>query len=207
MNALEKRNLKQLDRVAVRKLWTYFTKEDLALYDNGYIGFHPDISDEIVEEITSLSEILDGFMDQYYQTAQIDFHQQSERGCHILSSIFCLSNPSWQLVQGIYDFEDKNNFYPHSWLKKDGLVFDPAMRVVTLEELHKEFFIPKYSYQKDQLISLFQQTGMFTYYEEDLKNGCVNPIGQMFYYNTENAKKAACEILEQLNQFLQNKIK
>lgn len=143
MNELEKRSLKQLDRVAVRKLWPYFTKEDLTLYDNGYIGFHPEITDEIVEEITSLTETLDEFMQQYYQTAQIDFPHQSERGCHILSSIFCLANPSWQIVQGVFDFEDKTNFYPHSWLRKDGIVFDPAMRAVTLESLHEEFFIPK----------------------------------------------------------------
>ena len=207
MDTLEKRNLKQLDRVAIRKLWPYFTKEDLSLYDNGYIGFHPEITDEIIEEITSLTETLDGFMQQYYQTAQIDYHHQSERGCHILSSIFCLSNPSWQLVQGTFDFEDKSNHYYHSWLKKGNIVFDPAMRVVTLESLYEEFFISKYTYTKEELIPLFEQTGMFTYYEEDLKNGCVNPIGQMFYYNTENAKKAAHEILEQLNQFLQTKIK
>ncbi len=48
---------------------------------------------------------------------------------------------------------------------------------------------------------------MFTYYEEDLKDGCVNPIGQMFYYRTENAKQAASEIIEKLDQFLQSKIK
>ncbi len=207
MDALEKRNLKQLDRVAVRKLWPYFTKEDLSLYDNGYIGFHPDVTDEIVEEIVSQTEILDDFMQQYYQSLQIDYHHNSERGCHILSSIFCLVNPSWQLVQGTFDFEDKSNHYYHSWLKKEGIIFDPAMRVVTLESLYKEFFISKYTYFKEKLTSLFEQTGMFTYYEEDLKNGCVNPIGQMFYYNTENAKKAAHEILDQLNQILQTKIK
>lgn len=207
MNELEKKNLKQLDRVAVRKLWPYFTKEDLSLYDNGYIGFHPDISDEMVEEIASQTETLDDFLQQYYQSVQIDFHYNSEGGCYLLSSIFALANPSWQLVQGTFDFQDKTNVYYHSWLKKDGIIFDPAMRVVTLESLYEEFFISKYVYSKEQLIPLFEQTGRFTYYEEDLKNGCVNPIGKKFYYNTEKARKAACEILDQLHQFLQTKSK
>ncbi len=156
MDFSEKQKLKQLNRVAVRKLWPYFTKEDISLYDNGYIGFHPDITDEIVDEITSKIELLDEYMHQYYQTAQLDFHHQSERGCHILSSVFCLANPSWKLVQGVFDFEDKNQVYYHSWVKKENIVFDPAMRVVTTESLYEEFFLPKYCYQKEELIALLE---------------------------------------------------
>ncbi len=207
MDLSEKQKLKQLDRVAVRKLWPYFTKDDIALYDNGYIGFHPDVSDEIVDEIVSNVELLDEFMHQYYQTVKLDFHHQSERGCYILSSIFCLANPSWHLIQGVFDFEDKNQVYYHSWLKKGHIIFDCAMRVVTIDSLYEEFFLSKYCYQKEQLIALLEQTGMFTYYEEDLKNGCVNPIGQMFYYRTEKAKQTGSEIVQKLETFLQDKTK
>lgn len=206
MEQAEKEALKQLDCVAFRKLWPYFTGEDLNLFDNGYIGFHPAGSDEIVDEIINTTDRLAPYIEKYWSDVAIDYHYHSERGCYFLSSIFCLANPSWEVVQGEFDFSNKEKHYFHSWLKKGTIVYDPAMRVVTLESLHQEFFIPKYHYTKEELIALFKRTGVFTYYEEDLKEGCVNPLGQL-YYDTEEAEQMATQKIEQLESFLNGKIK
>lgn len=157
MEQAEKEALKQLDCVALRKLWPYFTEEDLQLFDNGYIGFHPAVKDAIVDEIIDTTELLVPYLEEYWSDVAVDYHNHSERGCYFLSSIFCLVNASWEVVQGEYDFQNKEKHYFHSWLKKGNIVYDPAMRAVTLEKRHQEFFIPKYRYTKEELIILFKE--------------------------------------------------
>lgn len=207
MDIEEKKKLKQLDRVAIRKLRTYFTSEPDELFENGYIGFHPSIDDNIVNDIINLTDNLDLFLHLNFKEANIDYHYNSESGCYILSSIFCLSNSNWNLIQGDFDFESKENHFYHSWLEKDGIIFDPAMKVVTLKSMYEEFFIPKYKYKQEELKELFKRTGMFTYYEEDLKGGCINPLAQMVYYDTEEALNSANNILNSLDIFLKQKSK
>lgn len=207
MNIEEKKKLKQLDRVAIRKLRAYFTGEPDELFENGYIGFHPSIDDNIVNDIISLTDNLDLFLHLNFKETNIDYHYNSESGCYILSSVFCLSNSNWNLIQGDFDFEIKENHFYHSWLEKDGIIFDPAMKVVTLKSMYEEFFIPKYKYKQEELKELFKRTGMFTYYEKDLKDGCINSLAQMVYYDTEEALNSANNILNSLDVFLKQKSK
>lgn len=207
MDIQEKLRIKQSEYLEVGALRHYFTKQSLKIFENGDIGFHSNIDSSFKNEVTETIETLDPFITSHFSTANIDYHLHSERGCHFLASMFSFVNPSWKLIQGVFDFEMKDNFYPHSWLEKDGVVYDPAMRVVTKKELYEEFFIPKYSYEKEEWITLFQRTGMFTYYEEDLKEGNVNPIGKAFYYDTIPARQAADQTLEQLRQFLHQNMK
>lgn len=207
MTDKEKEEIKKLNRVAFKKLRNYFTEEPDELFENGYIGFHPNVKDDIIEEIVELTSNLDEYVKENFSHANLDYHHNSESGCYFLSTIFCLSNSSWNIVQGIFDFKDQDKKYYHSWLEKEEIIYDPAMRVVTIKTLYEEFFIEKYKYNKEQLKELFKRTAMFTYYEEDLKYGNVNPMGKMFYYDTEKCLNDATEILNKLDNFLNQKNK
>ena len=201
----EKKKIKQFDRVDIKTLRKYFTGEPDELFENGYIGFHQEISDDIAEEVIDLTDYLDGFLHEKFKEANMDYHFNSEKGCFALSSIFCLANETWNIVQGTFDFEYRKEPFYHSWLEKDGIVYDPAMKVVTRKEMYEEFFIPKYKYNQEGLKVLFKRTGVFTYYEEDLKYGVGNPLFQMVYYDTPRALNDATNTLNELDNFLNQK--
>lgn len=140
MDIQEKTLVKQTNKVIFKKLWPYFTKEEIELYDNDYIGFHPMIPDKTINEIIDMTERLDNYLKVSWD-GKFDFHYHSQGGCYFLSSIFCLSNSNWYLIQGEFVFENKENHYYHSWIQKENIIFDPAMRVVTLDSLYSEFFL------------------------------------------------------------------
>lgn len=142
------------------------------------------IPDKIIDEIIDTAERLDDYLKESWD-GKFDFHYHSQGGYYFLSSIFYLTNSNWYLVQGEFDFENKENHYYHSWIQKENIIFGPTMRVVTLDLLYSEFFLSKYYYQKEEIKPLLKRTGVFTYYEEDLIRGCISPSGKLVYYDTK----------------------
>lgn len=183
----------------------YLTGKTKEVFDHGYIGFHSDINEDVIDEICDLTQKLEEFTKKYFEE-QPDYHFHSEKFCHLLSSIFCFSNSNWNLVQGIFDFKNEKKPYYHSWLESEEIIFDPAMNIVTLKSLYEQFFIEKYKYNQQQVIDLFKRTATFTYYEEDLENGVLNPMGRIFY-DTKEVEEIAINFLSELNKFLNQKKK
>lgn len=187
------------------ELQTYLTLNEGA-FTNGQIGFHPLIKDEITVEIEDLVGVLEEFLENKYEE-KMDYHLNSKKYCHALSSMFVLASEGWKLVQGMFRFENSNRQFYHSWVEKNDIIFDPAMNLVTLKSLYEQFFTKVYEYNKEELINLFKRTSIFTYYEEDLERGLLNPLGYQFLYDTNNAYVIATNFLTDLNQFLEQKSK
>lgn len=204
---MEDNNLERLNYEKFYQLREYFLGKNKFFFEEDDIGFHEIISDDTIENIMDLTEQLDSFMYDYFQNHNFDYHKNSSCGCHILSSLFCLSDPSWNLIQGEYKFQKKSNPFYHSWLEKDGIVYDPAMKVITAKELYEQYFFSKYCYNKEELITLLKRTGTFTYYEEDLEKGCVNPLGKLYYYDTKMAELSAIKSLDSLENYFHQKKK
>ncbi len=202
MSIEEIKKQKVVNYKEIRKI---LTGEEESLFECGYIGFHPNISDHIVDEVLDLTEILDPFILKYYKEIQGNYHYNSQSLCYFLSSLFCLANSSWKLIQGEFDFIDQERKYYHSWIQKEGITYDPVLKTVTSQGMYKQFFIAKYHYNQEQVKELFQRTGMFTYYEEDLNRGVISPFAKMWYYDTPQAKMSAEKALNQLNSYLKEK--
>lgn len=193
--------------VVLRKqIQTYLTLNQEEVFKNGEIGCHPSVALNIMSEIYDSLEILELFLKNHFEET-IDYHFHSEKYCHILSSIFVLSKENWKLIQGIFNFENSKKKFYHSWIEKDGIIFDPAMNLITLKPLYEKFFIKKYEYSKDEVIELFKRTSIFTYFKEDLENGILNPLGYAFLYDTPLAHSSATKFLTEFNHFLEQKTK
>ena len=121
--------------------------------------------------------------------------------------IICFLDDTWKLVQGKFDFTDKENKFYHSWLEKDEYIYDPALNVITLKQLYKNLFVQKYIYNKEQTIELFKRKATFTCYEEDLKNGLLNQMGFFFLYDTDKSKNIATKTIDEFDLFCSEKIK
>ncbi len=204
---MSENNSEQLNFENFSQLREYFLGKNKIFFKEDDIGFHEIISKNMIENIMNLTEQLDLFMYDFFQNHNFDYHKNSKCGCHILSSLFCLSDPSWNLIQGEYKFQKKNDSLYHSWLEKDGIVYDPAMKLVTSKELYDQYFFSKYCYNKEELIILLKRTGTFTYYEEDIERGCVNPLGKLLYYDTKIAESATNNILDSLENYFHQKTK
>lgn len=200
-------NLGNLDFQNFWELKKYFSGENSIFLTDDNIGFHESISNDVIDNITNITNQLDSFIYDFFHNHDFDYHENSQNGCYILSSLFCLSDSSWNLVQGEYKFQNKKHPFYHSWLEKEEIVYDPAMRVVTPKRLYENYFNSKYHYEKEELIKLLKRTATFTYYEEDLQRGCINPLGQLFYYDTKNAELAANKILNSLDIYFHQKTK
>ena len=110
-----------------------------------------------------------------------------------------MANTDCYLNQGIFRYSEKP-FY-HSWVEFDDYIYDPAFNFVTLKSLYYEYFLCKYRYNRNELINLYRRTGGFTYYEEDLEMGIINPEGNK-NYDTDEARQRADRSLKKLYNFL-----
>lgn len=157
-----------------------------------------DGSKEYMEEINSVTEELEEYIWNKFKNVDFDYHENTERGCYFLSILFSLTS-SWNLVQGKMIDEVKKDYY-HSWCYKDDLVYDPSLKVVTTKEKYEKFFIPEDTYTKEEVKSLLKQTGTFTHFRHDLKEGKINPLLHETLYNKDLAKTLGEEILESLDK-------
>lgn len=115
---------------------------------------HPDVPKKLVDDILIKAKELTKGMGKSFS-----FGFDSFRNCFGLSIVFNLYDESFKLVQGYYNFPYKNEIYRHSWLEKDGIVYDPAMRIITLSNLYYQFFTPKDVYSKEEIIDILHRIG------------------------------------------------
>lgn len=205
LKELEKRGV---DIQSTPTLRSFLTQTDDIYMEQGYIGFLPDpkVTSDITDEVLDMSSKLDDYIHENWEDVGIDFHHYSEKGCYFLSTLFTLST-DWTLVQGIFTLPEKDHVYYHSWVEKDGVVYDPAFKVVTTKEKYQLFFDEKHRHTKEDTKNLYRRTAMFTYYVEDLEAGIVSPLAYATLYDTEEASKQAEKVLTKLEQFLDTKQK
>lgn len=155
-------------------------------------------SKEEIKEINDITEKLEEYIWNNFEEVDFDYHENTEKGCYFLSILFSLTS-TWNLAQGRM-IDDLGKDYYHSWCYKDNLIYDPSMRVVTTKEKYEKFFICEDEYTKEEVKSLLKQTGTFTHFKYDLKEGKINPFLYTIYYNTDMAKIAGENILEKLDE-------
>lgn len=191
---------KKIDLSKYKTLRSFLTKQDDEIFENGYIGFLNTVPEYITDTIIDETSILDQFIKEKYQNLGFDYHYNSNGACYFLSSIFALST-DFELVQGEFIFRKNSKITYHSWLEKDGFVYDPAFKVVTTKEKYTTFFKETHRHNKMELKKLLQRTGTFTYYIEDLKNGLISPYLKLVLYDTENAKIIGNKIISELDEY------
>lgn len=182
---------------------TFLTNSEEEMFENGYIVALDSIEDETIDPIFDLSEILEKYIMHYWPETGLDFHYNSVHGCYFLSTLFALAS-DWTLVQGIQNIDVDHPVY-HSWLEKDGIVYDPAGRIVTRKELYELFFDAKYRHSKQEIETFLKRTASFTYYVEDLEYGSINPDLKENLYDTPIAYECGERILSELKQFVERK--
>lgn len=179
----------------------FLSGEAEEIFESGYIGIHKSVPDKISDEILDLLPTLEDYIIKNWPGLNMDYHYNAEKGCYFLSTIFALAT-SWELVQGYSYYKNKDKIFYHSWVEKDGIVFDPAMRIVTTKERYTLFFDGKHRHNKQEVEELFGRTGTFTYYQEDLENGTINPLLHFGFYETDKAKEIANDVLGNLKTFI-----
>lgn len=194
------KKVKEFDSDIANRLRWYLTKGAVEFKD-GIIGFHPDIDEKITIRILNNVDILEGVI-ATYPDMDVNYHSKSSQECYFLSSLFCFMDSKCYLNQGIFKFSDKP--YYHSWIEIGDYIYDPAFNFVTLKSLYYEYFLCKYRYTRDELINLYRRVGGFTYYEEDLEYGIINPKGNI-EYDTDEALDRANKSLKKLRNFLNQK--
>lgn len=171
------------------------------MFESGYIIALEGINEDLENEIYETTEKLQQYIEEEWEKVNLDYHFKSERGCYFLSTVFSLAS-DWSLTQGKMRFEEKENDYYHSWLEKDNVVFDPALRVITTKDKYDIFFKEDEKYTKEEVQELLKRTGTFTNYKVDLEEGIIFPIAYFALYDTERAREEGERIISSIDMFL-----
>lgn len=201
---LKERQVKTLEKLGInirnyRSIRSVLTDIDESYMEHGYIGFRedPKITLDIQEEVVKTAKILEEYIRIYWAGQSFDYHLNSEGGCYFLSTLFALAS-DYTLVQGT--IENGEKVMCHSWLKKDGIVYDPADRCVTTEEMYSIFYDEKECYTKEEIKDICKKTGAFGYYQQLLQE-----VPNRDFSEQKMNYLMAVNILEDLETFLKEK--
>lgn len=107
----------------------------------------------------------------------IDYHKGTIGNCYALSIMFNLYNRDFKLVQGGIPYQinslgvTTNHFYQHSWLEKDNIVYDPALRIITPKDLYYTFVQKQDEYSKEDTENILRRIGFNLTHFRDFMNG------------------------------------
>jgi hypothetical protein len=128
---------------------------------------HPNIPDKVFNEITETISNLDKFLyhsSRLFHKKHYNYYENSLHNCYFLSTVFSLYDSSWKLVQGK---SIHSGIGKHSWLEKNGICYDPALRIITSSKLYYEFFNIVKSYSKKEIIEcMSKHHNTFDYFPE-----------------------------------------
>lgn len=203
---LKENQMQKLEELAIdirnySSIRSILTDIDESYMEHGYIGFRENsrITLDIQEEIVKNARTLEEYIRIYWPNQSFDYHLNSEGGCHFLSTLFALAS-DYKLVQGTIENGDKVIY--HSWLKKNGIVYDPADRIVTTEEMYSIFYNEKECYTKEEVKGLYKKTGTFGYYQQILKE-----VQKKSFLEQQISYLISSNILKELESFLNAKAK
>ncbi len=128
------------------------SKKRKSFLQSNKIAVHPSIDLSILNEIERTSNLVCKLMEQEYNI-YMDYYKGTLGNCYGLSIMFNLFNENFKLIHPYQEHslgKTTNRFYQHSWLEKDDIVYDPALRIVTPKELYYTFVQKQDEYSKEQ---------------------------------------------------------
>lgn len=136
------------------------------------IAIHPSIDASILGEIEKYSQLIYDAMLQEYNMI-FDYHNDTLGECYGLSIMFNLFDETFNLVQGGIPYKKGrfNYFYQHSWLEKENIIYDPALRLVTLKELYYIFVQKQDVYTTEETENILRRIGFNLTHFRDFMNG------------------------------------
>lgn len=136
------------------------------------IAVHPSIDESILSTIEPIAKTITNLLKQEYNL-EYDYYQYTLGNCYILSIMFNLFDGSFKLVQGGIPYQKHGfnitteHFYQHSWLEKDGIVYDPALRIIVPSHLYYKFVRKDNVYSKEETENILRRIGgNFTHFKD-----------------------------------------
>ena len=139
---------------------------------------HPSIDKQVLDKIgNATNKITSIIKDKYGKT--ISYHNNTLGNCYALSILYNLYDGDFKLAQVGFNYKQYSEFFPkkpferfyqHSWLERDNLVYDPAMRIVVPKNLYYLFFGKEDEYTKEDTKSILKRIGVnLTYFRHFLE--------------------------------------
>lgn len=158
------------------RLRQVLTQKRISYLQSNKIAVHPSIDESILEVIEKASKVIYELMMKEYNI-RVDYYKGTIGNCYALSIMFNLYNGDFKLVQGGIPYQRSyfsvanKNFYQHSWLEKDDIVYDPALRIVTLKDLYYIFVQKQDEYSKEDTENILRRIGFNLTHFRDFLNG------------------------------------
>lgn len=140
------------------------------------IAVHPSVDKDILETIKKNAICISNLMKCEYNI-NLDYYSNTLSNCYGLSIMLNLFDGSFKLIQGGIPYkkcefnEVRDCFYQHSWLEKDGVVYDPALRIITTKELYYTFVQKQDEYSKTETENILRRIGFNLTHFKDFING------------------------------------
>ena len=183
------------------------SKKRKSFLQSNKIAVHPSIDLSILNEIERTSNLVCKLMEQEYNI-YMDYHKETLGNCYGLSIIFNLFNENFKLIQGGIPYQKHglgittNHFYQHSWLEKDDIVYDPALRIVTPKELYYTFVQKQDEYSKEQTENILKRIGFNLTHFRDFINGVQIGNDERLSYRFLVNKIDSPEMMEEVEKLL-----
>ena len=177
-----------LDEERIQKIKEYFMLDNFIEFrqvlsqkrksylQSNKIAVHPSIDESILETIEKYTKSISDLMMKEYDM-YIDYHNGTFGNCYALSILFNLYNGDFKLVQGGIPYQRQSywmttdHFYQHSWLEKDDIVYDPALRVVTPKDLYYTFVEKQDEYSSEETENILRRIGFNLTHFSDFIDG------------------------------------
>ena len=177
-----------LDEERIKEIKRYFMLDDFielrqvlsqkrkSYLKSSKIAVHPSIDDSILEIIEKNAKAINSLMQQEYAMS-FNYYNGTLDNCYGLSILFNLFDGSFKLVQGGIPFQREElgiktgHFYQHSWLEKDDIVYDPALKIVTPKDLYYTFVQKQDEYSKEETENILRRIGFNLTHFRDFMSG------------------------------------
>lgn len=152
------------------------TQKRISYLQSNKIAVHPSIDESILEVIEKVSKNIYELMKKEYNV-HVDYHNGTIGNCYALSIMFNLYNGDFKLIQGGIPYERTSfgmttkHFYQHSWLEKDDIVYDPALRIITPKDLYYTFVQKQDEYSKEDTENILRRIGFNLTHFRDFLSG------------------------------------
>lgn len=137
------------------------------------IAVYPSIDESILEKIEKDAKVIKNLMEKEYDI-YADYYDGTQGNCYALSILFNLYNGDFKLVQGgipyrkdCFQYVDSKVLWQHSWLEKDDIIYDPALRLITTKDLYYIFVVKQDEYTKEETEDMLRRIGInFTHFRD-----------------------------------------
>lgn len=169
------------------------TRQRKSYLESNNIAIHPSIDKNILKTIDDVAKNINEIMKKEYNMT-IDYHNRTLGNCYALSILFNLYNGDFKLVQGGIPYIENllsgpvDRIYQHSWLEKDNIIYDPALKIVTTKDLYYTFVIKEDEYSKEQTENILRRIGFNLTHFRDFICGIQIGNNESIMYRTLNKK-------------------